>query len=224
MNPFAAHLARPLVLVLAACAAALGLLPHTADAQIMRLPSRTEPAYWVTGGVGIMSQNDVSDGRTGSVWRFGQGLQWRGSAEFPISGGSTLGVTGGYARLPLTYDGPACGSCDADADVWTGHIGFHAGGGLGFHQVLQLGAGVTRFSNFRASASGETLPPEGDTDFSFSLGYGFGYGVSRTFQLFIVQDFGAVLHQRDGLEGGARTLSQTNLTRAGLRFGFGARR
>ncbi|HET7458386.1 MAG TPA: outer membrane beta-barrel protein [Gemmatimonadaceae bacterium] len=220
--------------VAVACAAA-ALAPLRADAQILRVPKHTsEPAVWVGLGIGYYQMNAVADGRTETGWRFGSGVQYRGSLEYAISHGSSIGVAGTYAHLPLRYvflsDAAAApyggvASLDAHADVTSLMATFHSGGGEGFHYLLDFGAGVTRFAKFTADGSGNApLAPTGDTDFSFSIGTGFGYSPRKTMELFIVQDYGNAIHQRDGLSNDARTNNQQLTTRIGARFGAGARR
>ena len=67
------------------------------------------------------------------------------------------------------------------------------------------------------------VPVSADTDVSFTFGYGFGYGFTSRLQLSIVQDASYVLHQRDGLSGGADSSYEHFVTRIGLRYGLGAR-
>lgn len=222
----------------AAALAALGALaaaalPTTrADAQILRVPKNTqEPALWAGLGIGYYQMNDVLDGRTNTAWAFGSGAQYRGTLEYSIGRGSSIGVTGTWAHLPLRYeslDGTPLPSGalaeDAHADVTSLMGTFHAGGGQGFHSVLEAGLGVTRYANFKSDASGATLAPVGDTDFSFSVGYGFGYTMGRSAEFFVVQDYGNAIHQRDGLPNNARTNVQQLTTRIGARFGTGTRR
>jgi hypothetical protein len=214
---------------------ALALLASSADAQIIRLPKNRsgEPAFWASASIGLLQLQRVDDGTTQSRWDFGSAVQFRASLEYAISRGNSVGVSGTFARAPLTYipvndPGPLPGgscdiSCDAKADL-TAIVGtFHSGGGLGFHQVIELSAGALMYRNFKTDA-GEELPPKKDTDFNFTLGYGFGYTVNRTLQIDLVQDAILALHQREGLSGSGRTTNQQYVTRIGVRLGAGSRR
>jgi hypothetical protein len=217
--------------------ALLASLARPADAQILRVPrgATGEPVLWASAAIGLVQMQRVNDGTTQSQWAFGSALQYRGSLEFSIARGSTVGVSATYARVPLTYrsfsdlgiplpGGGTCVDCDAKADVTTIFGTFHGGGGAGFHQVIELAGGATMYRNFRTDDGNEQLPPTKDTDFSFAFGYGFGYTVNRTVQLNLVQDAVLAVHQREGLSGGNSSTSQQYVTRLGVRLGVGSRR
>jgi len=213
----------------------LAVLAGPAGAQIIRVPQRSDPLVWTSAGVALFQTQSVVDGRTNGVWDLdgSSAAQYRASIEMPIANQSTIGIVGTYARVPFEYrlrsaDAPpaegACARCDAHLDVTSVALAFHAGGGLGLHQVIEAQAGVTRYSNLRADGGGALPPTSGDTDLSFAFGYGFGYAVSPRFQITLVQDFGFALHQRDGLGGGERSTVQQRMTRLGVRYGLGSRR
>src|SRR5688572_32977044 len=135
---------------------------------------------WVSLSAGFMNLDGVVDGSTGSIWDFGNALQWRGSLEVDVGRDAGLGVVVALADVPLFYDPvatttplpPTCATgCDAHAKVWTVGANFHMGGGVGFHQVIDAGIGATLYRNFETDDGGGQLPPtDGDTDFTFSLG------------------------------------------------------
>jgi hypothetical protein len=176
----------------------------------------------------------VNDGTTGATWDFGNAVQYRVSFEMPVQNQSTLGITATLARVPLTYRGwavaggpaftPCPSGCDADANITQLLASFHAGGSaIGFHQVIELAAGGTAYSNFRERAGGVRLPPSNpDIDFSIGIGYGFGFTLAPAMQITLVQDFALTMHQRDRLAGGENALSRQFTTRLGMRFGLGA--
>ena len=196
-----------------------------ARAQIYHLPRATEPAAWFSFGVGVLRAQTVADGSTSSTWEFGTGVQWRASLEKSSGNGMSYGLTGTLANMPLQYDGPTCGSCDAHATMWQALASLHVGGGNGFHQVIELYAGVVGYGNFRDDAFGGRLPPMGtDLDPTFGVGYGFGYQTSSHFQINLVQDYDASLHQRTNLPGNASAMQQQYVTRLGIRLGLGQRR
>ena len=208
------------------------------DAQILRLPKRTNvPIAWISASAGFLQPNTVNDGTTQSEWDFGSGIQYRASLERGIANQSSIGVAGTYApSMPLTYYSAAtCGSCDAHATISSIGAFFHAGGGLGLFQVLEVTVGLTHYGSFTAdeaqasplplAGSTRALPPEGgDSDFSFGLGYGFGYGLSARTHIMLVQDATQVLHQSEGLSGNASRSSTHYTTRLGLRIGAGHRK
>lgn len=216
----------------------------SAGAQFSTYPRTTEPAYWMSGGVGAFTGQGVQDGRTQSAWDFGERTSWqyRGSIEKAIQNESSIGIVASFVRVPFTYRGetisigcPACasagtsgvncGTCAAHLDMIGLAALFHAGGGTGFHQVLEVAIGTTAYRNLRQDAGGAQLAPTGTNfDGSFSLGYGFGYGLSSNSEIMLVQDYGLVLHENTGLQSGTSNTNTIRSTRLGLRYGFGARR
>lgn len=205
------------------------LLASTAHAQIGRAPTHRAPALtWVSASVGVMQLSDIRDGSTNSEWLFGNTVQYRLSVEFPIENQSTIGISGAFARVPLTYQplgvvASACSlSCDADATVTQLMATFHAGHtALGFHQIIDISLGAIGYSGFRARASGERLPPRQlDADLAGGIGYGFGYALSPDMQITLVQEGFLSVHQRTGLDNGANTVGRQFVLRLGTRFGF----
>jgi hypothetical protein len=194
-----------------------------AASQILQLPGKRRDVLWTTVWAGYHDPGSIADGRTNSDWLFSDGLAWRGTLEYGIGGGSAIGVVGTFARLPLEVRSRTVGpSRDADGDIRSLQALFHAGGGAGLHQVIEVSAGVIEFRNFRAKGSGEKLgPPDGDRDLTFALGYGFGFGISGRAQIALVQDFGYTFHQRDGLPASSSRTTMNRSTRIGLRLGFG---
>jgi hypothetical protein len=215
-------LARLLALVIALVVGVTFVTPGAA-AQILQLPGKRRDVLWTTAWAGYYDPGSMADGRTSSDWLFSDGLAWRGTLEYGIGGGSAIGVVGTFARLPLEVRSRTGGpSRDADGDIRSLQALFHAGGGAGLHQVIEVSAGVIEFRNFRAKGSGEKLgPPDGDRDLTFALGYGFGYGISGRAQIALVQDFGYTFHQRDGLPASSSRTTMNRSTRLGLRLGFG---
>lgn len=199
------------------------------DAQIARRAPRTaEPSVWLGLGAGIFNGNGINDGRTGSRWDFGQGTSWqyRASLEKAIQNQTAVGLTATYANIPITYSSTtvspvSCLQCDASLDMVSLSLSFHAGGGTGFHQVLEGAAGATHFRNLKRDGGGELAPVEGNTDFSLTFGYGFGYSFNPAAKVYLVQDYGLVLHERDGLSNSDSNTLTTRQTRVGFRFGAG---
>lgn len=188
-------------------------------------PGPIPPTFYFSAWVGYAQNPVVDDGSTGSSWDFGSGPQYRATLEYALGNESTLGVAGTYARTPLRYSdngttSGGCGDCDADATVQSLMALFHLGGRPGFHQVIELGAGIKQYRDFQARTTKVTLPPSNDTDFAFAVAYGFGYGLGGTTALQLVQEYASAIHQREGLPGNARSNSQQYVTRLGLRFGF----
>lgn len=183
-----------------------------------------EPRGWVSLSIGWMQQQGFNDPETGDGWDWGDAPQWRGTLEFPVGRGATFGFAGTIARVPLIYDGLTCSRCDADANIsqLMGLFRIGGGGSSSFHQVIDVQAGVTMFSNFREANSGTRLGT-GKTSqaFNFGIGYGFGYSLSPRTQVTLVQDFGLIILGRQ--PGTSQQTAQQRATRIGIRFGLGDR-
>jgi hypothetical protein len=204
---------------------ALGVTIFAAEAgaQILQLPGKRRDVFWATAGAGYYDPGSFADGRTDTDWLFSDGLAWRGSLEYGIGRESSIGIVGTFAKLPLELRSRSGEQPrDADGDVRSLQALFHAGGGVGLHQIIEVSAGLIEFRNFRARDNGEQLGPlDGDRDFTFALGYGFGFGLSTRAQIALVQDFGYTFHQRDGLPASSSRTTMNRSTRVGLRVGFG---
>ena len=214
----------------------LALSASDAGAQILSVPEQTrapqarrDPKVFISASVGWMSQEVVYDGRSGAAWEFGDDVQYRGSLEYEFSPGSSLGVVYSYARLPLRFvtlsgftppDACPTGACYGDADVQQLMGMFRNGGRMGFHQVVELQAGVTRWGNFVNRNGEEIIEGEPDVDFAWSAGYGFGYGLTRAVSAAVVFDYGSAIHQTDNLSGNVRSTVPAFTTRISMRVGF----
>ncbi|MDQ6718980.1 MAG: hypothetical protein M3Z17_11630 [Gemmatimonadota bacterium] len=214
------------------------------NAQYSSFPRTTEPAYWLSGGVGAFNGQGVNDGSTSSTWDFGQKTSWqyRGTIEKAIQNQSSIGVVGTFVHVPITYryggfietppcnttscsPSTTCSTCAAHLDM-IGLMGqFHAGGGTGFHQVLEIAIGATAYRNLKRDSDGAALAPTGgNIDGSFALGYGFGYGFSSNSEVTLTQDYGLILHENTGLASGTSNTNTVRSIRAALRYGFGSQR
>jgi len=213
---------------------ALAIAAPVADAQILKVPRRsTDPLVWGSLSAGFLQfERNIVDGRTESVWDFGSALQYRGSAELGVGNSGAVGLAVGYANAPLTYyqlsptatTVDCLDQCDAHAQVWTVMGTFHMGGGIGFHQIIDISAGTTIYRDFTTDDQNLAIgPPSPDRDISLSIGYGFGWGFGPRLQLMLVQDAAYTMHQRDGLSGGDSANSQQFTTRIGARVGLGSK-
>ena len=200
-----------------------------ARAQIINAPiGRSRPSAWASLHIGWFQQQGIQDVASGATWSFAGAPQWRASLELPVgNGGASFGVVGTTSRVPLLYGGGiltpnSCSGCDADANV-TQILGLvHLGGFSGFHQVIDLAAGTTLYSNFRATGSGATLGPGGTvSNFTFMAGYGFGYGFSQNAQIELVQDYAILILKRQS--GSSTNTAQQQNLRFGFRYGLGGR-
>ena len=199
-----------------------------AEAQIIRAPGGDPPILLYTS-IGLLQAETIVDGSTGSAWNFGSAMQIRASLETRISQGASLGISVARASVPLRYflisqtalPETSC-SCNASTNLTTVAVSFTAGGGYGFHQILNLGVGMNVFDDFREDGTGRLLAPtSGDKDFYLSFGYGVGFGLSEHFSIVLVQDYGVILHQRTGLSGDQDSYHQLLALRLGFRFAIG---
>jgi hypothetical protein len=99
-----------------------------------------------------------------------------------------------------------------------------AGGGEGFHQIIEVGAGATGYQDFESEDGDRLAPLETDMDITLSVGYGFGYGFSNRLALFLVQSADQSLHQKGESSNDGTSSAQHYVTRIGLRYGLGTRR
>jgi hypothetical protein len=203
-------------------------------AQRGRVYRTSDPDVWVSGGFAGFTGTGVNDGRSGSSWDFGNSTNWqyRASLEKSIGNGSSFGVSGTYARVPFVYSsdfpatggsGTTCGLCDAHLDLTTLLATFHAGGGIGFHQVVELNGGIVQYSNLKRDTDGARLAGGSNIDPLFSIGYGVGYAFSDRTQVDFVPDYAIAIHERSGLSNGASNTNSMRSLRLSLRMGFGAR-
>jgi hypothetical protein len=197
-----------------------------AHAQIIdsRIGRTRDPIAWTSLSIGWFRQNALCDQETNACWDFGSAPQWRATLEFPMGRGATVGAAATIARVPMVYNGGiganSCVRCDADANIVQYLANVRIGGGSGFHQVIDLNAGTTVFSNFR-STTGTRLGGKAVTDWSFSVGYGFAYSLSPRMQIMLLQEYGLVIHARQS--GSAERTAQQSTIRLGGRVGLGDR-
>jgi len=211
----------------------LGLLivgSTVAQGQIIRPQIRSaQPSAWASLAIGFMQQQGFCDRDSGDCYDFGSGMQWRGSLEMPLGygGGTTVGVVGTISKMPLIYRGTgltanSCLNCDADATVSQIFGLLRMGGGTGFHQVIDLSAGETMFSNFRTTNGGTKLGTgKLKQNFTFAIAYGFGYGLSPRAQVFFTQEYAIQILPRQA--GNANNYAQQTTLRFGGRYGLGGK-
>jgi len=100
---------------------------------------------------------------------------------------------------------------------------FHAGSGIGFHQVLELNGGAVFYENLTRDSDGSKLAGSGNIDPFLAANYGFGWGFSDRTNLDLTWVYAVAIHERQNQ---ANSVSNTNVMpglRVSLRMGFGAR-
>ncbi len=219
-----------------------------ASAQIRgSRPRAIEPDYgwWFSGGANAVVMNDIRDGRSNTLWKFGGDPLWqfRGTLEKALDQNSTLGLTAGYGVVDVnlsqyqaqfapnvTTPGGACltaAGCQAQTEMWSAMGQFRSGGGQrGFQTLFVLSGGANAYRNFRLKTTGDSIPGLSGmrTDLAGTLGGGFAYALGRSTVIELIQDFGIGWHSKESLaEGDGRTY-RSRTTRAALRFHFGGNR
>ena len=207
---------------------ALALLLAAAPAmhaQIIQPTLRSRPVAWTSLSVGWFQQDDICGADDSACWSFGGAPQFRATFELPLGTSASFGVAGTMARVPLIYSGsslPASCPCDADANVSQLLANLRlAGSNVGFHQVIDLSAGTTLYSNFRSTDGTRLGTGKTVSDMSFGLGYGFGYSLSPRTQIVLVQECMLVLHERQ--LGSSENTSAQQTIRCGGRVALGAK-
>ncbi|MBA3656153.1 MAG: hypothetical protein H0W69_02235 [Gemmatimonadaceae bacterium] len=210
---------------------ALFLASIPLDAQIYDGRRPKSPSIWISGGAAAFSADGINDGGTRSSWDFsGTTVQYRAAIEKSIQNQTSIGIAVSYMNMPFTYNGNSpggansCTQCDAHMKFYNAAVTLHVGGGNGFHQVLEASAGVNNYRDFRRDADGLALEPlDGNIDPAFTFGYGFGFNFSPSQEVFVIQDYGIALHERDGLQNNQSNTLTMRTTRIGYRMGFGKR-
>lgn len=216
----------------------LMLFAASASAQRRTRGFTSDPDSWATASVGGFRANQVNDGATGSTWDFGNSVnfEYRGSLEKGWNNGSSFGIAGSYARLPFVYSsdlaiplpsgasGARCApGCDAHLDMMTLVATFHAGAGIGFHQVLELNGGAVFFENLKRDSDGAKLAGSGNIDPLVAANYGFGWGFSDRTSLDLTWVYALAIHERRNQSNRVSSTSVMPGLRVTLRMGFGAR-
>jgi hypothetical protein len=180
------------------------------------------PKAWTSLFAGWTNHNTLCEPESGACWEFGDALQWRGTLEFPVGNGVTLGAVGTMSRLPLRYHGgplDSCSACDADANV-TQLLGqLRIGGGSGIHQVIDITAGKTLFSNFRTTDGTQLNQGRSESNWTLGIGIGIGLPLSPRAQVILSQEYGIIIGER--VPGQSSNTAQHRTLRLGGRVGLG---
>jgi hypothetical protein len=201
---------------------ALGAGASAADAQIIDSRGgrgRMGPSAWTSIFAGWTRHEPLCDPDSNSCWNFGSALQWRGTVEYPMGNGATIGVVGTHSRAPLLYSSGPIGTTDADANISQILGQLRIGGGSGIHQVIDMTAGTSLYSNFRRTSDGARLDSGTVRNWSFALGLGFAMPFSPRSQMVLLQEFGYTIGKR--MVGNPSNSAQTYTLRLGLRLGLG---
>ena len=209
--------------------AAFALSVNTAGAQSGS--DAPEPIVNISIATGVLVLQDIEDGPSNSRWDFGVIRQHRASIDRSIGNNTSVGLTLGYAALPMHYEQLrpgqvtqlACNQrCTANADLWTLGATLRVVSGTSLHHLIELNAMVNQFSNFREEETNAKLAPlDGDRDVLFTAGYGFGWAASRHFQIALIGDVGFTVHTRAGRESDLNRVNQLVMARLMVRSGIG---
>jgi opacity protein-like surface antigen len=180
-----------------------------------------QPNAWVSLNIGWLQQGGLCDPGSSSCWDFGNAMQWRGTLEYPIGRGATIGAAATTARVPLRYSSTTtcAAACDADANISQYFGQLHLGGGTGIQQAIDIAAGMTVFTNFRATDGTRLAPAKAVSNFSFAIGYGLALPLSQNFHVTLSREYGQIIGKR--MAGQRSNSAQQNITRIGARVGLG---
>jgi opacity protein-like surface antigen len=207
-----------------------GLLSAAADVaagQIIRPSVYTRPVAWTTAGIGWLQQQDICDPGADACWNFGGAPQYRGSLELPLGESGSWGFAMTSARVPMVWatvnpSPTSCAACNANVSITQYLAMLHMGQtARGFQQIVELGAGVTQFTQFRDTAGVTLGNGKAVTDFSFAVAYGFGYTLQSRLQLYLLQEYAMMIHKRTA--GSSNNSAQQSTLRVGLRLSLGDR-
>ena len=197
------------------------------EAQIIRPNFSARPLAWTSLSVGWFQQGRVCSSPDGTCWDFGGAPQFRGTLELPLGEAAAIGVAGTLARAPLIYEGTlvgssSCAGCDADANVAQILGTLRLGSGGTFHQIIDISAGTTMYTNFRSTAGNRLGDGKTVSDLTFGIGYGFGYNITPRAQIMVIlQEWALVLHERQ--PGRSENTTTQQSIRVGGRFALGER-
>ena len=219
MSRFVSHATLAVILVLAAGAS-------IAEAQVGRRPAPTQD--WVAGGVTVNEGFTIRDGATGSQWTFDSGLGYWAAIEHLTQAGIVVGLQAGHSTPTLLYTtNTASGTVDCTLGcAATGTVRqimglLKTGNSYGTHQVIEVTAGATAFSNFKQQTTNTPLgSTKTDYDFSFALGYGLSYSMSPSASIEVLQEIGTIMHSTTDLPVGSRNYPRVGTTRVGARIAF----
>jgi hypothetical protein len=218
-------LLRVLAVLTALCSASGG-----AGAQVVDLGLLREPGFTVSLQSGVLYLQGVDDGPSTSYWDFNAIQLHRVSLERRIGYNTSLGVSFGFAELPMNYvrttveppfDRPCIVSCRATAQF--SHFGalLRFTSGTRLVQSAELTAGVSQYSRFRDVGSGAKLAPlKHDHDASLTAGYGLAWSFGFL-QVGAVADVGFSMHSRAGIDADQSELNYLASVRLVVRQGFG---
>ena len=216
----------------------LTLIAQSASAQRRQRVFTSDPDMWATASIAGFRANGVNDGATGSTWDFGNStnFQYRVSLEKGWTSGASFGIAGSYAHVPFVYssdlaiplpsgvDGTRCApACNAHLDMSTLVATFHAGSGIGFHQVLEVNGGAVFYENLKRDTDGAKLAGSGNVDPLLSFSYGFGWGLSDRSSLDFTSDYAIAIHERQNQANSVSNTNTMTALRLMFRMGFGAR-
>jgi len=208
-----------------------------AEAQRSTVRRSSEPTWFISGSIGAFTGQGVNDGASSSSWDFGQRTSWqyRVSLEKAIQNQSSIGFVATHVHVPFTYwsslpepnafadGGVVCSGCSAHLDLESVAAMFHAGGGIGFHQVIEASLGASVYRNLTRDSDGKKLTPtKAKWDGTFAFGYGFGFGLSQETEVIFVQEYGWALHESTNLPNNASNTNRLSTLRLGIRYGFGS--
>lgn len=167
--------------------------------------SNYEPStLWLSAAVGSQRAASISDKQSTGGWRLASSrpitvaLDW-GSAS------QTFGTRVHRTISPMTFEGAACAGCEGEVQSLTVIGAYRASQPLGdtpIRQFVELGAGITRWSDLRGR-NGAVIPRISTVDdFTYSAAIGLGLAVRDRLDAFVMFDILMVRHVQEVIEYG----------------------
>jgi hypothetical protein len=158
------------------------LLAAPAGAQVYGAPrDYRADALWISGGTGTMRAVSVLDRASDATWVLDESKPVGGSVEWGRAD-RTIGVRVQQLTAAMQFEGASCIYCDGEVQALTALAVYRRASPLfnssSLRQIVELGAGATRWSNLRGR-NGHQLPtiaPVFDFTYSASIGIGLPLG------------------------------------------------
>lgn len=205
---------------------ALVLIHSPAAGQIIKVPESSGSAVpiYASAEVGFLSSQGRFDPASGTYWRLGQGLQFRGSIAAGFRTGA-FGLAVSQASLPVGRSPVGAPAINGDVDLRMFLATFRTNETRSVHQILEVSTGLAQWTNLTAPA-GQALATDDDdrNAWVFLIGYGFGIPLGSSASITIMQDMGTVVGTGSGVTAGQSRITRQYTTRLGLRVKLSGQR
>lgn len=209
--------------ILAVSAAGLFAVAECAGAQNDYEPN----TLWLSAAVGSQGGASISDKQSDGGWRL--------SASRPVTialdwgrTNRTFGARVHRTVSPMIFEGARCPTCNGEVQSLSVIGAYRASQELGdtrIRQFIELGAGLTRWSDLRGRNASLIPGISPVYDFTFSAALGFGFPVRDRLDAFVMSDILMVRHVQEVIvsEPSAKAAAWSGLAslRLGARYRLG---